>query len=183
MKEKMNMINQMNEAWSKRCSLTHEKFEEEFRNLMSHGFVIIDRVMKEFCDKSGHEYEEDTFYAIQRVIISIIKCDNEFLQGEYDGYVKYCTWAHINPLSVQEVNELYPDLTRETLTNDIKLITATRDIMDPSIYSAFVLSLCYLSLMGDKSFDENEYHIIRCFYEPNFDYVPSTWEDFKKEWA
>lgn len=37
-------------------------------------------------------------------------------------------------------------------------------------------------LVGRQIFDENEYYILRCFFEDDsYDYCPSTWEQFKRE--
>ena len=50
------------------------------------------------------------------------------------------------------------------------------------IYEAMVLAFCYLCLHGDKAMDENEYYILRCFFEQGVDYAPSSWQQFKDEW-
>ena len=64
----------------------------------------------------------------------------------------------------------------------IKLLTNLREFIDPENYEAMVQGFGYLCLSGDKAMDENEYYILRCFFEPGYDYAPESWEQFKKEW-
>ena len=71
----------------------------------------------------------------------------------------------------------------EGTVEDIKLLNGLREFVDGDNYNAMVLGFCYLSLLGDTSFDENEYYIIRCFYDARYDYAPRDWAQFKREWC
>ena len=112
-----------------------------------------------------------------------MKCDGEFLQGEYDAYCKFCKWAKIQALTVADVNALYSRTSVDRVIEDIKLINGLREFIDGDNYNAMVLGWCYLSLLGDGKFDENEYYIIRCFYDARYDYLPRDWAQFKREWC
>ena len=136
----------------------------------------------DFCKTKGYEYKDEVFYIFQRLFIYFNFSDGDFLQGEYDAYVKYCGWAHFQPLSVADCRELSERLTAEEIIEDIKLINGLRDAIDPENFSSLVLGFCYMSLLGDKSFDENEYYILRCFFQDGYDYCPADWETFKREW-
>ena len=57
-----------------------------------------------------------------------------------------------------------------------------RESIEPDKYEALILAFCYLCLQGDKAMDENEYYILRCFFEKGYDYAPATWQQFKDEW-
>jgi hypothetical protein len=57
------------------------------------------------------------------------------------------------------------------------------------VYSQFAITkesfeqfIIHLVEQGDKAMDENEYYILRCFFEAGYDYAPSTWQQFKDEW-
>ena len=180
--EKMNLINMMNTAWERKNEVSAEEYEVKVKNLLSHAFVEIERMYVDFCKEKGYEYKDEVFYVFQRLIVYFTFSDGDFLQGEYDAYVKYCDWAHIQPLSVADCKALNERLTSETIINDIKLINGLRDSIDPENFTALVQGFCYMSLLGDKSFDENEYYIIRCFFDRGYDYCPEDWETFKREW-
>lgn len=180
--QRLNMIEQMNEAWNDKKNQDSLIYQQRCRNLMSHGFVEIEKIYKEYCNSKGYDYEDEVFYIFQRLIVFLMKCDGEFLQGEYDTYCLICNWAQIKPLSIEDVNAFYPKIQPEQIIDDINLISGLRDLMEPDNYQTLVLSFCYLSLIGDNCFDENEYYIIRCFYKAGYDYVPSTWQQFKSEW-
>lgn len=178
----LNMIENMNKAWDEKQRLDLDTYKQHCKNLITHAFVELEKMYKGYCSNKGVEYKDEIFYSFQRILVYIMKCDGEFLQGEYDAYCLICDWAGIEPLSVNDVNALYSRTTSDDVISDIDLITGVREYMNPDNYRAMVLSFCYLSLLGDGSFDENEYYIIRCFYKPGYDYVPSTWEQFKQEW-
>lgn len=182
-KTRINMIDLMNTAWSKKNSCSSDEFAEKIKNLLSHSFVEVERIYKDYCSRNGIKYDQQVFLVYQHIFIFLMKCDGEFLQGEYDAYLKYCDWANIQPLKVERVNELYNEMSVDVLTNDIKLLVGLRDSIDPENYEAMVQGFCYLSLSGDRCFDENEYYILRCFFEDGYDYQPSDWEQFKREWV
>ena len=180
--ERMNLINMMNQAWQRKNEVSAEEYEIKVKNLISHAFVEIERMYVDFCKSKGYEYKDDVFYIFQRLFIYFIFTDGDFLQGEYDAYVKFCNWAKIEPLNVADCRSLNDRLTSQEIVNDIKLINAVRDAVDPENFTAMVQGFCYMSLLGDKSFDENEYYIIRCFFQSGYDYCPADWETFKREW-
>ena len=179
---RINLVNMMNIAWDKKQSVSAEEYEVKVKNLLSHAFVEYERLYVAYCKEKGIEYKDDVFYIYQRLIIYFIFSDGDFLQGEYDAYCKYCNWAHIQPLTVDDCRNLNSKLSTETIINDLKLLYNLRDSITPENYEAMVQGFCFMSLLGDKSFDENEYYILRCFFDSNYDYCPATWEQFKKEW-
>lgn len=181
--KKMNMITHMNRAWEQKQKLDLNTYEEYCKNLVTHAYVELEKMYKGFCKEKNIEYKNEIFIIFQHIFVCIIKCDGEFLQGEYDAYCKYCEWAGFNPLLVKEVNNLYEKLSVDTLSKDIGLIVALRKYIEDDNYESMVKGFCYLSLLGDNKFDENEYYIIRNFYDQEFDYVPKDWETFKKEWC
>ncbi len=173
----MNLITMMNRAWDDRQSLSPDRLEEIVKNLLSHAHVNYDRVLR------ANGYPEDkAFYVFQDILVFIALSDGDFLQGEYDAYVKYCNWAGIQPLSVDDCRALYKRTTTDRVADDISLLKSYRYHIDEDKYTALVYACCLLSLLGDKQFDENEYYIIRCFFDSSVDYCPSTWEQFKIEW-
>lgn len=181
--KRMNLVNDMNEAWRVRNEVDHDKYEEYFKNLISYTFVRLEEIYMDYCKNKGITYNGETFYAIQDIIVFIIGADDDILNGEYDAYVRYCNWAGVRALSVSELRSLISRLDQKTVVNDICLVDSIRENTDPEVYSKFVLGLCFLSLMGDKAFDENEYYLISSFYRSDYDYCPETWEQFKKEWV
>lgn len=172
----MNMITLMNEAWDD-CNLyTHEQNEVSFKNLLSHGFAEMDR----FYHKANPDYGGRLFVLVQDLIIWFILADRELLRGEYDAYVKYCEWADIKPLSAKQIVERHEELDIEYIRKTVKHLSEARDYIPEDDYEAFVTSLCFLSLFGDKEVDKEEYGIIANFFNKAHDYCPS-WEKFKKE--
>lgn len=178
----MNLVQLMNYAWDNRYSSTAEELQENVRNLISHAYVKYDTIFRDYCARKGEVYDDRVFYAFQRIFVFVTNSDGDFLQGEYDAYVKYCNWACINPLSVDDCKALYNRTSVDVLSNDIRTLSALRDRIDDSVYEAMVVGFCFLSLLGDRAFDENEYYILRCFFKDGYDYCPSTWEQFKREW-
>lgn len=181
-KSKINMLNLMNIAWQRRNEVSSEEYEVKIKNLISHSFVEYERMFKDYCKNNNKEYEEQVFVIYQHIFVFMMLSDGDFLQGEYDAYCKYCQWAGFKPLSVAETRALYQQLSIEELSNDIATLTSLREFIDPENYEALVQGLCYLSLTGDRELDENEYYILRCFFEKGFDYAPATWADLKNEW-
>lgn len=180
---RMNMIEHMNKAWSEKGRLDVNTFEEHCKNLVTHAYVELERIYKNYCSDKDQVYKDEVFYIFQRIFVFIMKCDGEFLQGEYDAYCKFCKWAKIQALTVADVNALYSRTSVDTVIEDIKLINGLREFIDGDNYNAMVLGWCYLSLLGDGKFDENEYYIIRCFYDARYDYSPRDWAQFKREWC
>ena len=173
----MNLIELMNYAWDKRQSCNANELEDMVRNLLSHSHANYDGIL------SSNGYPEDkTFYVFQNILIYISMSDSDFLQGEYDAYVKYCNWAGIRALSVDDCKAFYNRTSTDKLSEDIYLLKSYRYHLDDNHYESMVLAFCILSLLGDKAFDENEYYIIRCFFDDSVDYCPSNWTQFKKEW-
>ena len=182
-KSKINLISLMNTAWNRRQEVSVQDYQEKVKNLLSHSFVDIENLFIDWCKQNGKTYNNEVFIVYQHVFIFMMLCDGDFLQGEYDAYVKYCNWAKINPLSVEDCKKVHSNLTvKEDLTRDIHFLVSLRDSIPADNYESMVQGFCYLSLLGDKSFDENEYYILRCFFEAGYDYCPSTWEQFKREW-
>ena len=181
-KTRINMITIMNEAWKDRCNNTHDQFEVYVKNLLSHSYATIQSAYVDYCRSRGQEDDQRIFLAYQRVFIFLMLSDGDFLQGEYDAYCKFCNYAEIKPLTVSRIRELYNDWSIDVLIREITFLAGFRDALEPSDFSAMVRGFCFMSLCGDKSFDENEYYILRCFFDSDYDYVPSTWEQFKREW-
>lgn len=172
----MNIIEMMNEAWEDRKTYSHEQNEISFKNLLSHGYVEMDK----YYHSINKDYGDTLFLLIQDLLIWFILTDKEFLQGEYDAYAKYCEWADFEPLTSQQCVERYKKLDLEYIIKVVKHISATRGHIPEDDYAAFVTSLCFLSLFGDKEVDKEEYALISCFFTNEDDYCP-TWEKFRKE--
>lgn len=170
-RKSMNMIDLCNLAWDRKNKFTPEEYYVKTKNLLSHAFV-------EYSNLIG---KESTFYAFQHIIVFFMLCDDEFLRGEYDCYKTFCQYARYEPLSSDDCRNLYNRLTLDNLTDDIAKLAKLRDRIDPENYEAMVQGFAYFCLTGDKAMDENEYYILRCFFE-SCDYAPNTWEQFKREW-
>ena len=181
-KQSMNMISLMNYAWDQRQKVSYETFQDQCRNLLSHAYVELDSLYQEYCKQQNLKNEQIIFYTFQEIFVYFMLTDNDFLQGEYDTYLKYCKFANFEPLSVEDCRSLYNRTSVETLGQDIQFICSLRDTIAPDKYEALILAFCYLCLQGDKAMDENEYYILRCFFEQGYDYAPSTWQQFKDEW-
>jgi len=170
----LNLVSLMNYAWDRRTSDSAEYLQEQVRNLVSHAYVSIQKLAPD----NGR-----VFIMFQHLFVFLIKADGEHLQGEYDAYCKFCEWAGYQPLKVEDVNSLYNRLSTNELVKDVNELKSYRDRIDGNEYQAMILGFCFLSLLGDKSFDENEYYVIRCFFDDDgYDYCPATWEQFKREW-
>lgn len=180
---KINLIELMNIAWDKKQKTADDEFAEKVKNLVSHSYVDYDKLYEEYCKKNNKEDEARIFITFQHVFVFMMLCDGDLLQNEYDAYCKYCSWAGYEALSTEDCHNLYKRLTPDQLIEDIGLLVSYRDMIDPENYRALVQGFCYFSLCGDNSLDENEYYILRCFFEKDIDYSPATWEQFKKEWV
>jgi hypothetical protein len=181
-KKSMNMISLMNYAWDQRQKVSAETYQEQCRNLLSHAYVDLNNLYADYCTSEGIKNDEIIFISFQHIFVFIMLSDGDFLQGEYDAYCKYCGFAGFKPLSVADCRSLYARLTVDDLAGDIGFISKLREATEPDKYEAMVLAFCYLCLQGDKEMDENEYYILRCFFEQGYDYAPSTWQQFKDEW-
>ena len=175
----INLIECMNFAWKKRNSLSSTEYKRQTFNLITHAFNGVYDAIDEF---TGQEKFNKLFITFQHVFIYLMKCDDQFLQGEYDVYCDFCKWCKYNSLKVEEVNNLYKKLDTNIIIEDIRLILNHRNQIGDEKYNLLVLAFCCFSLLGDQSFDENEYYIIRCFLYSDIDVFPRNWETFKKEW-
>lgn len=169
----MNLTNLLNVAWNARCNNSHEEAETQFKNLLSHGFVDMEKVLRQ----AFSNYDDDLFYMVQRILAHLIVSDGEYLQGEYDAYLKYCKWAGFKPLSVPELEKLGKAVNFDEFKKYAEIISATRQYIDEDHYECFVLSLCYMSLFGDKKIDENEYKLITWFLDKDKDQW-LNWKDY-----
>ena len=174
----MDIVALFDEAWDLKRENTHERSEEMFKNLISHGFVAFEEFFK---DLLKDEYDDDLFYVIQKVLTYLIYADGDCLQGEYDAYVKYCDWAGFQACTVSELEQLYDDIDYDGLTDDLDVIIEYRDRIPEDDYRALVLGLCLFCFMGDDEIDEDEYAIVSFFLQQPEDYAPD-WETFKRDW-
>ena len=113
----MNLIDLMNYAWDDKKKTNAKDYALKFRNLISHAYTDILTRNKQL------NYDcERPFYVIQEICVFLIKCDGDFLQGEYDAYRYFCNYAGIDPLSVKDVTALRERKTLDNLINDIDYI-------------------------------------------------------------
>ena len=167
----INMIELCNLAWDRKSKLAPSEYYVKTKNLLSHAYVECGRIIG----------REKVFVAFQRILVFLMLCDDDFLQGEYDCYKTFCDYAKYEALTVSDCRSLYNRLSVDDLTDEIATLVKLRDSIDPENYEAMVQGFCYFCLSGDKAMDENEYYILRCFFQGN-DYAPSSWDQFKREW-
>jgi hypothetical protein len=167
----INMIELCNLAWDRKSKLAPSEYYVKTKNLLSHAYVECGRILG----------REKVFVAFQRILVFLMLCDEDFLQGEYDCYKTFCDYAKYEALTVSECRSLYNRLSVDDLTDEISTLVRLRDSIDPENYEAMVQGFCYFCLSGDKAMDENEYYILRCFFQGS-DYAPSSWDQFKREW-
>jgi hypothetical protein len=178
---KMNMVQLFNYVWDSKHKVSTERAEDEVRNLLSHAYVELTKKYRAYCEEKGIEYKNEIFYTFQLIIVYIIKCNDDLTYNEYEFYKKFCAFAGIEYLNRPEFDALYEKKSVDDLCEDIQFIVDLRSHINPDRYEGFVAGLCYLSVLDGKV-DENEYYIIRCFFEKGFDEWPKTWEQFKIEW-
>ena len=167
----INMIELCNLAWDRKSKLAPSEYYVKTKNLLSHAYVECGRILG----------REKVFVAFQRILVFLMLCDEDFLQGEYDCYKTFCDYAKYEALTVSDCRSLYNRLSVDELTDEIATLVKLRDSIDPENYEAMVQGFCYFCLSGDKAMDENEYYILRCFFQGS-DYAPSSWDQFKREW-
>ena len=176
----MDFIALMNKAWRIKNEIGYERVQVEFKNLLSNSYV---RIAEACANKliGNREVAFNVIYkALEIVIIGIMKNDIDLLQGEYDAYIKFadsCNKKHYNSNEIRNMS-----LTTDQISKAINVLTNYRYSISNEVYEGMVLAFCYLALLGDTAFDENEYYIIRCFFNSSLDYCPSDWETFKREW-
>ncbi len=180
-KQPMNMIAMLNKSWDLKNSREKELFEEQTKNLISHSYSQIEIIYKDYCKRKFLSYDREVFILFQRVFLFITLGDRHFLQDEYDTYCKYCKWANFKPLSTAECVKLFNRLSISTISKDLAFIVNLRPFIDPDYYYAMVLGFCNLALIGDGEIDQNEYYLLKCFFEKNFDLFPRTWEELKSK--
>lgn len=173
----MNIVEILREAWKDRNKYNYPKQEEIFKNLISHGYNKINKIYR----KKDPEYGDTLFIVIQDILIWIIFSDQEFIQAEYDAYLKFADYANFEPLSVQKCIDRKKQLDVDYVISLINHIVAARKHIPENDYESFVKSLCLISMFGDSEIDKEEYELISCFFTSEGDYSPS-WEDFLKEW-
>ena len=178
----MNLIHLMNYAWERRVEDGLETLQKHFTNLISHAYAKMSDICRREYEIQGREYNDFVFYVFQDLLVYIMKTDGDLLNGEYDAYKSFCNYAYVVPLSVNDVNALYQRKTVDDLVKRINYIKSFRREIDDNQYEAMILSFCYFCLLGDRAFDENEYYILRCFFDEDYDYCPKDWNTFKKEW-
>lgn len=181
-KSRINLVKMMNEAWDARQRYDADVLGDLVVKKIAPAFNDYESMFIQFCKEEGNQYKDEVFIVYQHIFLFFMLCDDDFLQGEYDAYCKFCKWANIKPLSTDRMRELYREIKVDTLINDIGLLFRLRNSIPAAKYEDMVQGFCYLTLLGDRAFDENEYYILRCFYEVGYDIQPSDWEAFKKEW-
>lgn len=182
-KTKLNMIDLVNEAWEYRYKYTSESYTNLCQKLLSSAYIKIDKDYDNYCIKNNIKNEEIVFVIFQRVIISFMLTDGDFHQEEYDAYCNFCDCANIKPLTMQRCREIYNIMDVITIAQFVSKLIKSRETVDPNEWKKMILGFCCLCLMGDKAMDEDEYYILRCFFEDGFDYKPKSWENFKREWV
>lgn len=180
-KSPINMVSMVKFAKKQRLANAVEQFEELAKNLLSHAFVEVEGVFLQYCERNKKRYNHEVFTVFQHLFIFLTLSDGHFLHDEYDMYCKYCAWAKFKPLSIADCRMLYDKLTVQNLLSDIRFLTSLRQYTSPEYYTAMVQGLCFIALLGDLEFDENEYYILRGFFQSGFDTFPDSYAKFKIE--
>lgn len=178
--KRLDMIQIFKDILERRKSVNYEQFKEEGKTLLMRPFYVTETLFKRYCEHENLKYDDDIFYAMQNILVYMALADGEFLQGEYDIYKLFCNEVSIEPLSVEDFKALYDRLTDTKVIEAIKVFLTCRKTMDPEDYTSLVLALGYFACAGDNEIDEKEYYIIRLFFDPKFDEVPLTWQEFDR---
>ncbi len=181
MKEPINLVNDL--KWAYDYCKKHEvnTFTEAFKNLISHAFAEMEAEIKAVLTDKNQEYTGFLFFLVQDILIFTMFSDCDLIKQEYDAYVKFCDWAGYRPLTPDELSKRLDEIEVDKIAEDIKFLLSMRELIDGSKFDSFVKGLCCFCFMGDRKLDENEYYILRSFYERDYDYKPETWEDCKAE--
>lgn len=175
----LDMVAQMREVSVARRKNDSAAYRKTCCDLLCRGYGGL----TDACRACGDPTAESTvFYAFQHILTYLILSDGDFLQGEYDLYAAFCRSTGFSPLTVGNVRQLYRDLHTDDLVRDIRLIAAMRPQMPADDFEALTRGMCFLALIGDKTFDEDEYRLLRCLYDKTADKIPDSWEDFKSQW-
>ena len=176
----MYFIELLNHAWYIKRENGNEIAQEHFKNLLSYPYVRISECFgNKYFGNSATAFNI-IFKAFETVIISIMKCDSDFSQGEYDAYIKFANYCNQKYYSADEIRNM--SINNDQLVKAINVLKSYRFSISSEDYEGMVLAFCYLALLGDNAFDENEYYIIRCFLDDEYDICPSDWQSFKRTW-
>ena len=68
---RMNMIEHMNKAWSEKGRLDVNTFEEHCKNLVTHAYVELERIYKNYCSDKDQVYKDEVFLFSKEFLCSL----------------------------------------------------------------------------------------------------------------
>lgn len=182
MKQRINMIDQLLNAWKRRNTISDKEFIDEFSTMFHHAFDNIEKTLINKYKELNKKYQDDLFYTLQRVLVYLMLSDDGLQQEEYDSYVSFCKHIDFLPLDIKSIQNMFSEISFSRAVINVNLIKNIRTFCDEALYEELTKALIYLCLLGDKEMDKEEYELIKCFYDPAIDIYPKSLEEFKKYW-
>lgn len=177
----MDLVKLVDHAWNMKKQYGYERTQEMFKNSLSYPYG---EILNEYVTRCQNENKPSStiiiYKVFENIIVHIMKCDDDFLQGEYDAYVKFAKYCGYRNFSADDIRNMSFD--RNTLIRCINKLKSYRFVISEENYESMIQGFCHLIFLGDNAIDENEYYILRCFLDDAYDKYPSDWESFKREW-
>ena len=187
---KVNMVKTFIWAYDLQKSIPKAEFIEKTVSRLYKSYTMFNETNKRAFEKDGKEYDgKSSFFAYECLIAALILSNDKIEEGEYEVYTGFCKIVGFEPMPRNKIigfsDELFDEL--KDSSEDTRLVRilggfhAFRSQTPPSAFSALISGLACLSVV-DGVVAENEYDIVSALLEKGFDTVPSTWEQFKREY-
>ena len=177
----MNFVKIVDHAWNMKKQYGYERTQEMFRNSLSYPYVEIYNEHIKKCQNENRPTSSMLIYKVfENIIIHIMKCDDDFLQGEYEAYILFTKYCGYRNFTADEIRNMPFD--RDRLIRCIDMLKSYRFAISEENYESMIQGFCHLIFLGDNQIDENEFYILRCFFDDAYDECPIDWESFKREW-
>lgn len=174
----INLVKLTNDVWKLANGLSDSEYKDGLVKRLYISFNEIENLIKRQMKELGYTYQNEVFDMFSEIISHYIMCDDKLTDDEFDIYKRICFAVGHKPLTKSKLIQLRNSTDIDRLRDDVRFFVGCRSDVTHLVYLELLEGICMLSYIGDNSFNENAFYILRTFLFDYFDEVPADWEEY-----
>ena len=122
----INLVEQFIKAKESLRKFRFEEISTECLNLLKTPFEEMEKIYIDFCKSSNQEFDNMLFDCFQELFVFFIIPNETFNKNNYELYTNFCEYKNIESLSEDKVILLRKKLTKQHISENIKLLSTIR---------------------------------------------------------
>jgi hypothetical protein len=174
----INFVTLTNDVWNLANSLSGEEYKNCLLKKFYISFNEIEKMIKRQMKEQGYTYNNEVFNMFSEIISHYMICDDELTDEEFDIYRSICFTISHKPLTKAKLIQLRNSTDIDRLRDDVRFFLGCRSDVAHPIYLELLQGICMLSYIGNSSFNENAFYILRTFLFDYYDEIPADWQEY-----